>query len=63
MPRAAFKQCEIQRLLRAAKAEGYASPAVEKRADGTLVLLTEGGRPGADDAADVNEWDEVLRPA
>lgn len=62
MPRAAFKQCEVQRLLRAARAEGYSSPAVRKEADGSLLLLTEGGRAGLDAAEAANEWDEVLQP-
>jgi hypothetical protein len=62
MPRASFKQCEVQRLIRAAKAEGFASPAVEKRPDGSLLLLTEGGRVEADAPAGANEWDEVLPP-
>ena len=60
MPRAAFKQCEVQRLLRAAKAEGYPHPGVEVRPDGALVLLTDAPSAGADEAAGANEWDEVL---
>ena len=60
MPRAAFKQCEVQRLLRAAKAEGFAAPAVQKRPDGSLVLLTSPAPAPADDGAAANEWDEVL---
>lgn len=61
MPRAAFKQSEVQRLIRAAKAEGYAAPAVRKTAGGDLILLTEGGALPADEAAGgANEWDEVL---
>jgi hypothetical protein len=63
MPRAAFRQCEVQRLIRAAKAEGFAAPAVEKLPDGRLRLLTEGGRLAADEAEGANEWDEVLPPA
>jgi hypothetical protein len=38
--KAAFKQVEIERMLRAAKRVGYPAPAVEKRPDGSLHLLT-----------------------
>lgn len=63
MPRATFKQCEVQRLLRAAKAEGFAAPAVRAQPDGSLLLLTEGPSVAADAAAgEANEWDEVLAP-
>lgn len=63
MPRAAFKQCEVQRLLRAAKAEGYANPGVEVRSGGALVLLTDAPSARADAAGEGgNEWDEVLQP-
>lgn len=41
MSRVAFKQCDVERLLRAAKAVGYQNPSVEKRPDGSLVLLTD----------------------
>ena len=62
MARATFKQCEIQRLLRAAKAEGFLHPAVESRADGSLRLLTDAGHVAVDAAGGSNEWDEVLPP-
>lgn len=39
--RATFTQAEVQRLLRAAKAEGYSCPAVDALPDGRLRLLTE----------------------
>lgn len=41
MGRVAFKQRDVQALLRAAKAEGYLNAAVDKLPDGTLRLLTE----------------------
>jgi hypothetical protein len=39
--RVAFKQCDVERLLRAAKRVGYRSPTVDKLPDGTLRLLTD----------------------
>lgn len=45
MSRVAFKQCDVERLLRAAKAVGYPHPTVEKRPDGSLRLLTDGQPP------------------
>lgn len=39
--RVAFKQCDVERLLRAAKAVGYSNPTVEKMPDGRLRLLTD----------------------
>jgi hypothetical protein len=41
MPRVAFRQCDVERLLRAARAAGYEHPIVEKRPDGALRLLSE----------------------
>lgn len=41
MARVAFKQCDVERLLRAAKAVGYRNPTVDKLPDGTLRLLTD----------------------
>lgn len=40
MSKVAFKQCDVERLLRAAKAVGYPDAAVDKLPDGTLRLLT-----------------------
>lgn len=61
MPSAAFKQCEVERLLRAAKAVGYEHPIVEKRADGTLRLLTSPPeRAGASRQADEADLDGEL---
>ena len=64
MTKVTFKQCEVERLLRAARRQGYGDPAVEKRPDGSLVLLT---RPplspvnsGADDDLDA-ELEEFRR--
>lgn len=64
MAKVAFKQCEVERLLRAAKNVGYSHPAVEKRADGSLVLLTDGPTseassvPAGDDFdAELQAWD------
>lgn len=64
MARVAFKQCEVERLLRAARAVGYPNPSVEKRPDGTLRLLTDAPEPRApaNDAeaaldAELEAWD------
>jgi len=59
MGKPSFRQCEVERLLRAAKAVGYPHPSVEKRPDGTLKLLTDPGADAADEPA-ANEWDVVL---
>lgn len=40
MSRVAFKQCDIERLLRAAKAVGHEHPSVDVLPDGRLRLLT-----------------------
>lgn len=57
MARVAFRQCDVERLLRAAKRVGYLNPAVDKRPDGTLRLLTEA--PAATAPSDHAEdfWD------
>lgn len=39
--RATFRQADLERALKAAKAVGYANPTVDIRPDGTLRLLTE----------------------
>ena len=64
MPRVAFRQAEVERLLRAARRQGFENPAVEKRPDGALVLLTHAPTPrahepaggGADLDAELEEW-------
>lgn len=40
--RSAFRQSEIERMLRAAKAAGFSSPTVRRNVDGSLDLLTDG---------------------
>lgn len=42
--RAPFTQADVQRMIRAAKAEGYGAPAVDALPDGGLRLLTEPDR-------------------
>lgn len=42
MSRVAFKQCDVERLLRAAKAVGYLTPSVDILPDGGIRLLTTG---------------------
>lgn len=61
--RVAFKQAEVQRLIRAAKAEGYPNAAVDKLPNGTLRLLTvppaqsATAAPGEDDLdAELEAW-------
>lgn len=62
MSRVAFKQCDVERLLRAAKAVGYPNPSVEKRPNGSLVLLTDPApapppsEPGVDLDAEAEQW-------
>lgn len=63
MARVAFKQCDVERLLRAAKAVGYPNPVVDKYPDGRLRLLTEASeiRAPANDAeseldAELEAW-------
>lgn len=60
MARVSFKQRDAQALIRAAKAEGYSSPAVDKLPDGTLRLLTNPPTRSApsEDAKDFwDTWD------
>ena len=62
MPRVAFKQVEVERLLRAAKAVGYAAPAVDRLPDGRLRLLTEPPAPPAiSGAVDLDDELEAWR--
>lgn len=63
MSRVAFKQADVQRLIRAAKAEGYPFPTVDKLPDGRLRLLTDAPprvappNNGADDLdAELEAW-------
>ncbi len=41
MPRVAFKQCDLERVLRAAQAVGYSHPSVDILPGGTIRLLTQ----------------------
>ncbi len=64
MGRVAFKQADVERLLRAAKRVGYLAPVVEKRPDGRLFLLTEApaaSAPGADGDEDLDAELEAWR--
>lgn len=64
MARVAFKQCDVERLLRAAKAVGYPNPVVENRPGGVLRLLTKPaetqGHPSDGDEALDAEIEELL---
>lgn len=54
-----FRQSDVERLLRAAKAVGYPYPTVDKLPDGRLRLLTEPKateQPAADPFA---EWEKT----
>lgn len=64
MGKAAFTQADVQRLLRAAKREGYPHPTVDKLPGGGLRLLTEPPASPAPSApgdgeldAELAEWD------
>lgn len=57
MSKVAFKQCDVERALRAAKAVGNHDAVVDIRPDGTLRLLP---RPPADEeppASDLDAWE------
>jgi hypothetical protein len=62
--RAVFTQAELERYRRFLESVGERVAGVEKRADGSIRLLTanDAGRAvsGLEDGP--NEWDEVLRP-
>lgn len=60
MARVAFKQCDVERLLRAAKAVGYPNPTVEKFPDGRLRLLTDAPEPRAPANDGAEELDAEL---
>lgn len=56
MGKVAFKQCDVERALRAAKAVGFSTPTVEILADGRIRVLT-----GADESAaltPLQQWEK-----
>lgn len=66
MTRARFTQAEVERLLRAARRQGHTDPAVMKRADGSLLLLTKAPTPAPSDPAgdldaEIAAWSEAAK--
>jgi hypothetical protein len=55
MPRTAFKQADVERMIRAARAVGIQHPSVEIRPDGAMRLLTDEKPKGA--LTPLQEWE------
>lgn len=55
----AFKQADVARVLKGAKAAGAKVQRIEIDRAGKIVAIFA----GADDAGGINEWDEVFRDA
>lgn len=60
MGKVAFRQCDLRRAIRAAKAEGYSHPAVDILPDGRLRLLTEAPASPAPSASGEEDLDAEL---
>lgn len=60
MARVAFKQCDVERLLRAAKRVGYEHAVVDKLPNGTLRLLTDAPSPPAPSESGAEPLDAEL---
>ena len=58
MSRVAFKQCDVERAIRAAKAEGYQHPTVRFPPEAGFVLLTLPTSPSPAAVA-INPWGPV----
>lgn len=56
---ASFRQVDVSRALKGAKAAGFAVGRVEISTDGRIVILPLSATPEPDDAG--NPWDETLK--
>lgn len=61
MTKVAFKQCDLERSIRALEKRGHLIKGVEHLPDGSVRILT-GGAEGSSEPVGANEWDEVLSP-